>query len=684
MSPPVISRVLRVELENFRGFKTPATSKAHAVNTDADIVLFSGANGHGKTSVLEALLLTLTGWYDAEHDPMKDARTYASRVLVSQSDGARAERFVLRLSVQTEGDADSNGSPPIVPLEVTWKSEDEGIVPMPRLPQASRLLQSDADTNLSARELDARLTGFFQGRVDRLFDQAATGRTFRDVFDPLPPPVLFFDDADMWESWRQLVRHARSEALFGDALDPSPAARREGLSGEWHKLRPLLEELAHLLGWGDLRNPETITDELPLDDVARRMAGVQSSGKVLRDDLRRHLDQELSVAIRRAEGEAGRDEVRVVEIQREIVACQRKKKALENSFPALEHELTLFDATNGLPDALQIFRSLEQHVKRWSGVQISHKGLERVRDEFSKVSAVDAGKCARMLEDFLRPRQEAKRKLDELNARMTELEKSKRRALTSEKLTALRDLETRLKDSWPSFENAWASCHEARRHESQRDVRARAVQTLIELENALSECERMIKKVTAPEPVILESLGHRVNAVMRRFSMVTGCLPVRVEAGDDRTDGHRSAHLVLADGRRLEHLSSGQKAQAALALMVAQNQAAAEYMAHRVILLDDITTDYDLSNLSRQALLLRQLAYGDNDPMNRRQVFLSSHHEDMTNQILDMLAPPHGNRMKIVRFRGWSTTNGPDYEVLEVEPSAKVNVAQLRTDLGAF
>lgn len=55
-----MTRITRLDLENFRCFKGP-----HFIPTDADIVLVTGKNGSGKTTLLHAITLVLNG-YDAK------------------------------------------------------------------------------------------------------------------------------------------------------------------------------------------------------------------------------------------------------------------------------------------------------------------------------------------------------------------------------------------------------------------------------------------------------------------------------------------------------------------------------------------------------------------------------------------------------------------------------------------
>jgi hypothetical protein len=67
------TRIQTIQLQDFRGFRSGLTEPKtiHILDTDADIVLITGPNGYGKTSLLEALLLVLTGWHGYD-DPVKD------------------------------------------------------------------------------------------------------------------------------------------------------------------------------------------------------------------------------------------------------------------------------------------------------------------------------------------------------------------------------------------------------------------------------------------------------------------------------------------------------------------------------------------------------------------------------------------------------------------------------------
>ncbi|MEZ5584385.1 MAG: AAA family ATPase [Candidatus Competibacteraceae bacterium] len=62
----IVARVTSIHIENFRGF-----CDSHELDTDADLVLITGANGFGKTSLMDALLLLLTGWHEYDYPDIK-------------------------------------------------------------------------------------------------------------------------------------------------------------------------------------------------------------------------------------------------------------------------------------------------------------------------------------------------------------------------------------------------------------------------------------------------------------------------------------------------------------------------------------------------------------------------------------------------------------------------------------
>jgi len=82
------------------------------------------------------------------------------------------------------------------------------------------------------------------------------------------------------------------------------------------------------------------------------------------------------------------------------------------------------------------------------------------------------------------------------------------------------------------------------------------------------------------------------------------------------------------------------------------------------MLFDDITTSLDMSQLLSAATILRQMAYREDQ--YKRQIFISCHHEDFSNKLLDYLMPPPGYSLRVIRFI--DLVNGiPEIENYKVE-----------------
>lgn len=142
----------------------------------------------------------------------------------------------------------------------------------------------------------------------------------------------------------------------------------------------------------------------------------------------------------------------------------------------------------------------------------------------------------------------------------------------------------------------------------------------------------------------------------------------------------QSLRVSLADGRTPEgHCSTGQRAQLALAWLLATNALIRRWLPHRLLLLDDVTTALDLTNLASECALLRKFAY-TTDPNRKRQVVIASHHDQLTNRLFDLLIPPQGFTMREIRLVDWTLETGPDVEQATIKRT-KAATADARTEL---
>ncbi|QSQ07940.1 DNA replication and repair protein RecF [Koleobacter methoxysyntrophicus] len=188
----------------------------------------------------------------------------------------------------------------------------------------------------------------------------------------------------------------------------------------------------------------------------------------------------------------------------------------------------------------------------------------------------------------------------------------------------------------------------------------------------------VLSRALLPRDKDLKRLGETTNEILNRFRIVEGICPVRFEIkrkGRTKTDSN-ILQVYAADGRPLKAFSTGQKAQLGLAILLGFNYSFNKYIGHNIIAFDDVTTAFDMAQLPRTAALLRQIAYapGEAEASARRQVFIVSHHEDLTNRLLDFLIPPEGNELRILNFVDWTQSDGPKIEQRKAIPGLGVSV----------
>ncbi|MGH8523587.1 MAG: AAA family ATPase, partial [Gammaproteobacteria bacterium] len=596
--PGIITRIRKVSLSNFRGFKA-RNGKDHLLDTDAHVVLITGPNGHGKTNLLEALLLLLTGWY-GDYDAVDDLISRLSR---KDRDGESGPAEECAISADVEFVEKKIGK-----IELAWNKNVDGPLPMPK-GRHSHFFMSDETKDPADRELDARLCGFFQDRVDILFDQASRGRTLRDVFEPLPRVVSLVSER-LPRLAQDLGRESKDLRYQKDWPPGRPLLEEldGGLKAQWRQIVRLFRELLeHVPDWPpEPPIPEEIADDGQMDDFARRLAlalGRDTSKlryEKLREAFPRAIQDELERRIRWAERGAGEATDETGWLQSELDAVKVRQDEIRERFPFLDKDLRLFESDApdlpGLPDALALFQSLARNARRWGEVRVqAGEGgvavprFQRVLEQFAAVDEQEASKCAETLEAWLSERRQARHERTKLEALRRDLEARLARSLISEKLAVLKDLDRRIKGELPGLLLAWAEKHEYTRHLERRRGREAARGLLVATLEAVMWCRAKVEGLTAPDPILMEEIRRRADLVLRRFSLVDGFLPLRLKADEGpAADGERvrrSYKILTRDWRYLSHLSTGQRAQVAVSLLVAQNLAIPQYLTHRVILL---------------------------------------------------------------------------------------------------
>lgn len=111
-------------------------------------------------------------------------------------------------------------------------------------------------------------------------------------------------------------------------------------------------------------------------------------------------------------------------------------------------------------------------------------------------------------------------------------------------------------------------------------------------------------------------------------------------------------------------LSSSQMASLALSIVIAA--AVDGSLPMGFVCLDDIANSFDMNNLAADAAIIRKIAYGPG--AYSRQVVITSHHEEITDRLVSLLLPPADKTMKVIEFKNWSETGGTDCVEWSISP----------------
>jgi energy-coupling factor transporter ATP-binding protein EcfA2 len=195
-----------------------------------------------------------------------------------------------------------------------------------------------------------------------------------------------------------------------------------------------------------------------------------------------------------------------------------------------------------------------------------------------------------------------------------------------------------------------------------------AVESMISSANIICKSEissksQFLSLISTIPKVELELLVSNMNQLLASFHFPDDFLPITLENnGRGISWGFRTNSGVMFDD-----LSTGQKSQLAICWTINLNLVLTKRLGHKVIGFDDFTTSLDMNQMIPASVLIRKLAYADESDTSKRQVIITSHHEDLTNRLLDFLLPPDGKTMKVIQFEDWSVNNGPSYKCYDVE-----------------
>jgi len=702
--PGTIVRVKTLRVMNFRGFASQ-DGKAFELDLDADLVLLSGPNGLGKTSLIEALDLLLTGHHQFPRDPhclfhgnATDFRLEAEVRFAPDDGNATAHEQTGTVACRGRRRKERDGKWTVSPFEWSVNSERGSTIVRPLTREFQERFGEDELTSRTARqtaELLSRRTVVYPDRLDELFDETTHGVTLRDYLDPLPPWVAEFlqtVNSERHDSVRSQLDTLMKRTAEERSM-PDPEGPRKKVEAALDALRPLYgDELATVGEWPPFPPSGDEEDLSGFVEALSARRGESAASDELPDVLHRVLDALRREEIRRSEATASDDAGRemVEDIERKLEQCNAELAVIDSKYPQLDQEATAFDAGEQ-PDLLAILETLRDHAARWAGAkqrQQDAQALRMVLAELRRVRSEDAAKCAQELGVYLYPRRQALADRSRLREDRDRLLVERRRAVGSERAARLVAMRGRLEDVATAVGRAW---------QDQRDVRERTLRaeraqdrldSLHSLDAILRKAVGSIETAVRVSEPIRKEVQTLANSILSRVAPAGGPLRVKVEAGNDesssaeRRGARRRFVIKTEDGRDQVVLSFGQRTQVGVAMAIAENRMLETQLGHRVFLMDDLSATYDLANLSRDAVFWRQMAYGSGVPVESvsRQVFLSSHHEDLSNRLLDVMPPVAGRRMLLYRFRAWKKGTGPDFEVYDVEPQPSLHEGSERQD----
>jgi energy-coupling factor transporter ATP-binding protein EcfA2 len=729
----MMTRPIRhLTLENFRGF-----NGKHTIDLDADIILISGKNGVGKTSILLALDMLLNGQTEllkgAGEALTKNCKegsiamqgTASQSISLSSIPAARVNGNLLERAhfFFPEGLASPESSEDILdivsPTSGLW-DEIKG---------ALEVAQSDlaeARKNLLVRDFD----------VDGSRRQAA--QEFELARNELP------EYAEGGESWALRVRGEQNLLLQGGNLanhwqsqlrnilkvlqadTASDLTRNDGASGDTpadlllaisvalDKLRAQAEERHRPDYQSNYATPLQLSalQRAPAHIPVRWESPVPNDAGVVIDD------DSVIWATRDGNVNYGR---RLSELEREAIKLRQELNELRVRRPIIE---------NGDDSLRSFFNSFPERSARWlDTLQRLPLGPEKERElilDWLKKANVEIGGMLRHVEPVAQAIRERELGCGEQLATIsTEIEQLQTRIGLREIILALSEqswargaatvgeLASRVEKvltgrneqtsnlnqyfrSLHRLSTAAAAWAETERKIDQQLANAASKVNFTAADKLMFDAERTLKRALGKESIFslnsviddrqLGMLLVTLNRLLARFHFPTEFLPIQLQAGSGR--GRSNAYqFVSANGPGYRSLSTGQRTQLAVCWSVCLNYALRDRLSAPFLGFDDFTTALDMGQLIPAAGILRQLAYTNSEEYYR-QVVVTSHHEDLTNRLVEYLLPPRGKTMRVIEIQEWTPEHGPKIKVYDARASqtqmhSRIELADwLNTQLG--
>ncbi|NHM27694.1 AAA family ATPase [Desulfofundulus sp. TPOSR] len=729
-----VFRVKSLKICRFRGF---VNSDPVTLDTDADVVLLAGPNGFGKTSLIDALCLLLNGHYYEERRPLVSCTAaggnglnYAQIEAIVECNGSENDRRRL-VTVRDN----QKGPPDISPPDSFCPHHDMPKELAARCSFYYQDLLSKLFEEESAQVRLLEFLRPLPKPVTVVLDAVKRARVqWKDMVssvlgdlaseEGLPAESTINEErkraaAAFRDAWNELVEIAGAE---GDIKLP-------GRSGDWLFL---INSDNLRSGWaGELRNLAADCLALLLPDRKQPAPDEKPPGslRLIEEslfELRRKVIDRISGAEEKLRSllEDLPDDTMLLPPhawpaeEKDIAAALEKATELEAQVSLLERLERHFGNPGG-PELLAILVALRDRGGDWLKVPDAAPDFSPPSPVIAWLREAVSHDLAGLADQLEKWQAHVKERRNELLEQLLGMQKTvHNRKVFLEKCKQIYGLMQQVLQFNPYFKvltdagssisppelkkllgNTGAKDHlltavervreavsewirieeldEKRKAAlQQRAGYMRAQETINSVARALEEeagKNSILNSAILPPDDVIKKLEQTVKEILNRFRLVDGICPVHFKIKKDRRVKTGSPLEVYTDDNRpLGALSTGQKAQLGLAMILGLNYSLNRYICHNIIALDDVTTAFDMAQLPRTAALIRQIAYASGEEFGR-QVFIVSHHEDLTNRLLDFLIPPEGRKMRILNFVNWTPNNGPVIEQREVIPGLKAS-----------
>jgi len=707
-------RAEKLEIQNFRAFpakRDMQTNEPRPFELDfkADVVLVSGPNGVGKTSLADALNVTLNrspfdarvlwergearavwrnggdGHVRLNSDPRVDAKELgepkgkpagtplaAFATVFYQADPTfRLDEYASRARANAPSWIDQVRSQ-LDQVAASIRKKVASYQPRNVPSKDEESARRDAITKKMYIACDGGEDGRLKDEVNKVFRNNGTVRAdWRCAL----AGVVDMPGAQPYDALEELAKR------IGDDIakrQPKPAAAEARL----HRAPPWpnvtgRDLVLRFIRKGDSGRLETIGDEwlVPIGNAgAAQMLRRWAAEEKARAKARQTAITELAPAVERVrprEGAASFEE-RLLSLASEAGAWLDAAKALEVHVPermrevvaqlaeereTLNREAMQFrhDAAAKVEQRRTEFREAGQSVHRADEVEAAVLLGEAIAEDEVALRRIeeilDGREVIRLAE--LRSAYEQKRGTEERVVERVEGDDAKRETVL---LAAVRE--------WARFERE-AEQWERERQGAEAYIEAnKAAEPYLKVVDELKRRNGLLDAppLSAEELEKISKLANQVleiTALGRKWRIDVSAKRQEVELWFESWDDASSRV-------QFPNLSTGQRTLVCIALALAFNLLAEDIIQHDVLVFDDIGTALDLAQLPALAFILRGLAYAPAG-LPGRQIVLASHHEDMTTRFIDLLAPPPGqNRSLLVHaFEEWGLDEGPSIATYE-------------------